>query len=149
MKRRLAETAALAIVAATLLWCPRAEATAYWARYQTHTAYASYLATVGQFDYVLGTWWASSGGGYGLFDFNIALIIGIMILVGGINMITALLVLILERTPMIGILSSNRSNQSRPPSVDRIWRNPIAPAMTSPRAIYQYDVIRLLVKMSI
>ena len=37
----------------------------------------------------------------GLFDFNIALIIGIMILVGGINMITALLVLILERTPMI------------------------------------------------
>ncbi len=42
----------------------------------------------------------------GLFDFNIALIIGIMILVGGINMITALLVLILERTPMIGILKS-------------------------------------------
>ncbi len=42
----------------------------------------------------------------GLFDFNIALIIGIMILVGGINMITALLVLILERTPMIGILKA-------------------------------------------
>ena len=42
----------------------------------------------------------------GLFDFNIALIIGIMVLVGGINMITALLVLILERTPMIGILKS-------------------------------------------
>ncbi len=41
-----------------------------------------------------------------LFDFNIALIIGIMILVGGINMITALLVLILERTPMIGILKA-------------------------------------------
>ena len=39
-----------------------------------------------------------------LFDFNIALIIGIMILVAGINMITALLVLILERTQMIGIL---------------------------------------------
>lgn len=33
-----------------------------------------------------------------LFDFNIYMIIGIMILVGGINMITALLVLILERT---------------------------------------------------
>ena len=41
-----------------------------------------------------------------LFDFNIALIIGIMIIVGGINMITALLVLILERTPMIGVLKA-------------------------------------------
>lgn len=41
-----------------------------------------------------------------LFDFNTALIIGIMILVAGINMITALLVLILERTQMIGILKA-------------------------------------------
>ncbi|WP_340074708.1 ABC transporter permease [Leptobacterium sp. I13] len=41
-----------------------------------------------------------------LFDFNIAIIIGIMILVGGFNMITALLVLILERTQMIGILKA-------------------------------------------
>jgi len=41
-----------------------------------------------------------------LFDFNIAMIIGIMIIVGGINMITALLVLILERTQMIGILKA-------------------------------------------
>lgn len=41
-----------------------------------------------------------------LFDFNTALIIGIMIIVGGINMITALLVLILERTPMIGVLKA-------------------------------------------
>ncbi|WP_010519277.1 ABC transporter permease [Croceivirga radicis] len=41
-----------------------------------------------------------------LFDFNIALIIGIMIVVGGINMITALLVLILERTQMIGVLKA-------------------------------------------
>lgn len=40
------------------------------------------------------------------FDFNVALIIGIMILVGGINMITALLVLILDRTPMIGTLKA-------------------------------------------
>ena len=39
-----------------------------------------------------------------LFDTNIALIIVIMIIVGGINMITALLVLILERTQMIGLL---------------------------------------------
>ncbi len=42
----------------------------------------------------------------GLFDFNIAIIIGIMIIVGGINMITALLVLILERTQMIGVLKA-------------------------------------------
>ncbi len=41
-----------------------------------------------------------------LFDFNIGIIIGIMIIVGGINMITALLVLILERTQMIGILKA-------------------------------------------
>ena len=45
-----------------------------------------------------------------LFDFNIALIIGVMILVAGINMITALLVLILERTQMIGILKALGSN---------------------------------------
>ena len=41
-----------------------------------------------------------------LFDFNIYLIIGIMILIASINMITALLVLILERTQMIGVLKS-------------------------------------------
>ena len=49
----------------------------------------------------------------GLFDFNIALIIGIMIIVGGINMITALLVLILERTQMIGILKALGSHNWR------------------------------------
>lgn len=46
----------------------------------------------------------------GLFDFNIILIIGILIVVCGFNMITALLVLILERTPMIGILKALGSN---------------------------------------
>jgi lipoprotein-releasing system permease protein len=45
-----------------------------------------------------------------LFDFNTYLIIGIMILVAGINMITALLVLILERTKMIGILKAMGSD---------------------------------------
>lgn len=46
----------------------------------------------------------------GLFDFNIIMIIGILIIVCGFNMITALLVLILERTPMIGILKALGSN---------------------------------------
>lgn len=41
-----------------------------------------------------------------LFDSNIIVIIGIMILVAGFNMITALLVLILEQTRMIGILKA-------------------------------------------
>jgi lipoprotein-releasing system permease protein len=41
-----------------------------------------------------------------IFDKNIYGIIGIMILVAGINMITALLVLILERTQMIGVLKA-------------------------------------------
>ena len=41
-----------------------------------------------------------------LFDFNMYLIIAVMIIVAGINMIVALLVLILERTQMIGILKA-------------------------------------------
>ena len=41
-----------------------------------------------------------------LFDTNIVVIIGIMIVIAGINMITALLVLILERTQMIGVLKA-------------------------------------------
>jgi len=45
-----------------------------------------------------------------LFDTNIVVIIGIMILIAGINMITALLVLILERTQMIGILKALGNN---------------------------------------
>jgi len=48
-----------------------------------------------------------------MFDFNIIGIIGIMVLVAIINMITAILVLILERTQLIGILkalgSSNKT----------------------------------------
>lgn len=41
-----------------------------------------------------------------IFDKNIYGIIGIMILIAGINMITALLVLILERTQVIGVLKA-------------------------------------------
>lgn len=45
-----------------------------------------------------------------LFDFNIVLIIIIMVVVGTINMVVALLVLILERTQMIGMLKALGAN---------------------------------------
>ena len=47
-----------------------------------------------------------------LFDMNILVIIVIMILVGGINMITALLVTILEKTKLIGVLRVLGSQQN-------------------------------------
>ena len=47
-----------------------------------------------------------------LFDNNLWFIIGIMILIAGINMITALLVLILERVQMIGILKALGSHNA-------------------------------------
>jgi len=63
-----------------------------------------------------------------LFDFNIILIIVIMIVVGTINMIVALLVLILERTQMIGILKSLGANN---------W---------SVRKIFLYNAAYLIIK---
>ncbi len=45
-----------------------------------------------------------------LFDFNIIIILAVMILVATINMVVALLVLILERTQMIGILKALGTN---------------------------------------
>jgi lipoprotein-releasing system permease protein len=47
-----------------------------------------------------------------LFDNNVWFIIAIMILIAGINMITALLVLILERVQMIGILKALGGNNT-------------------------------------
>jgi lipoprotein-releasing system permease protein len=45
-----------------------------------------------------------------LFDFNMYLIIVVMVIVAAINMIVALLVLILERTQMIGVLKAMGSS---------------------------------------
>ncbi len=47
-----------------------------------------------------------------LFDYNVYGIIGIMVIVASINIITALLVLILERTQLIGMLKSLGSTNS-------------------------------------
>lgn len=63
-----------------------------------------------------------------LFDFNIILILIIMIIVSTINMVVALLVLILERTQMIGILKSLGSNN---------W---------SIRKIFLYNSLHLILK---
>ncbi len=54
----------------------------------------------------------------GLFDNNMYMIIAIMILVASINVITALLVLILERTQMVGILKALGSNTT---SIQKIF----------------------------
>ena len=42
----------------------------------------------------------------GLFDLNIMVVLIIMVLVAGINMITALLIMMIERSPMIGLLKA-------------------------------------------
>lgn len=63
-----------------------------------------------------------------LFDNNVWVIIGIMILVASINMITALLVLILERVQMVGILKALGSNN---------W---------SIRKIFLYNALYLILK---
>jgi lipoprotein-releasing system permease protein len=63
-----------------------------------------------------------------LFDNNVWFIIAIMILIAGINMITSLLVLILERVQMIGVLKALGSNN------------------TSIRKIFLYNAIYLILK---
>jgi lipoprotein-releasing system permease protein len=63
-----------------------------------------------------------------LFDNNVWFIIAIMILIAGINMITALLVLILERVQMIGVLKALGSNN------------------TSIRKIFLYNATYLILK---
>ena len=63
-----------------------------------------------------------------LFDFNIIVILIIMIVVATINMVVALLVLILEKTQMIGILKSLGANN---------W---------SIRKIFLYNAMHLIIK---
>ncbi len=48
-----------------------------------------------------------------LFDFNVLIILIVMILVGTLNMTTALLVLILERSRMVGVLKSLGANNGQ------------------------------------
>jgi lipoprotein-releasing system permease protein len=63
-----------------------------------------------------------------LFDVNIALIVVIMIIIAGINMITALLVLILEQTQLVGILKA------------------LGAQNTSIRKIFLYNATYLIIK---
>ena len=63
-----------------------------------------------------------------LFDFNIVVILGVMILVATINMVVALLVLILERTQMVGMLKALGANN---------W---------SVRKIFLYNAAYLIIK---
>lgn len=63
-----------------------------------------------------------------LFDFNIIVILVIMIIVSTINMVVALLVLVLERTQMVGILKSLGANN---------W---------SVRKIFLYNAAHLIIK---
>jgi lipoprotein-releasing system permease protein len=49
----------------------------------------------------------------GLLDLNVVIILLLMVLVAAINMITALLILILERTQMIGLLKAMGSNDQQ------------------------------------
>jgi lipoprotein-releasing system permease protein len=63
-----------------------------------------------------------------LFDVNIALIVVIMVIIAGINMITALLVLILEQTQLVGILKA------------------LGAQNTSIRKIFLYNATYLIIK---
>lgn len=63
-----------------------------------------------------------------LFDFNIIIILSVMILVATINMVVALLVLILERTQMIGMLKALGANN---------W---------SVRKVFLYNALYLIIK---
>jgi lipoprotein-releasing system permease protein len=63
-----------------------------------------------------------------LFDFNIVIILSVMILVATINMVVALLVLILERTQMIGMLKALGANN---------W---------SVRKVFLYNALYLILK---
>ena len=61
-------------------------------------------------------------------DINVRVILILMLIVGGINMITALLILILERTKMIGILKALGAND---------W---------SVRRVFLYSAVHLILK---
>ena len=67
-----------------------------------------------------------------MFDVNIVVILGIMILVCGVNMITVLLILILEKTSFIGMMKSRPPAAAADLPVERVLHHPAGTLLGQP-----------------